>query len=167
MIRVNLRWRPRSKVDQWPTFVVGFLAALLVAQLIRSGMGWYREYAVGETVKTLQARLADLETRRADLFAKAADVMAVTGALKARNEWFQARAGSPVKALARIETSLPPGALLQSFTGHQNGGNLRFDIADLELGQTWVKGCFGQSENQMDLEDRADGRFRIQFSWTE
>lgn len=167
MIRVNLRWRPRSKVDQLPTFAVGFLAALLVAQFIRLGVGWYREYAVAETVKTLQARLAELETRRTDLFGKAADVMAVTGALKARNDWFQARARSPVKVLSRIENSLPPGALLQSFTGHQTGGGLRFDVADLELGQSWVKGCFGQFENQMDLEDKTDGRFRIRFTWTE
>jgi len=149
------------------SIIVGVLSLLMVGQLALISWGFYQKTKVDQKVKELEGRLGELEAKKLELFGKAADVMAVTGSLQARNEWFQSREKSPVKALVKIERSSSPGVILDSFSGSQNGGNLQFEVSDAEAGQAWVKSCFGSYENQMNLEKNSEGGIVIHFSWNE
>lgn len=167
MIRLNL-YGPsfRRKLNVYP-FLVGVLVAMLIGQALRIGWLYLKALTIEKEVQELRARLDGLEARKTELFAKAADVVAVAGALVNRNDWYRNRERSPIRILSKIERSLPPGGSLLAFSATRGGGTLRFEIGDYEGGQAWVKGCFGQFENRLNLEEKTDGKFRIQFAWNE
>lgn len=167
MLRLNFLSRQPVTRFNVTLFALGVFMSLLVAQFFFVGIGYYRKIRVDRKVRELQSRLTELEARKAELFGKAADVMAVSGALQARNEWHQRRQRSPLKILAKIERTSPPGVILYAFSGTQSGGDLQFDVMDPEIGQLWLKDGFSGLENQMRLEKNGDGGYRISFTWRE
>ncbi|MBF0547196.1 MAG: hypothetical protein HQM08_22340 [Candidatus Riflebacteria bacterium] len=168
MLKLNLKTKSGLQIHSTPllkklNWVFG------VALLFQFLLFFYQRSQTSELrlkIEELRAALQSLEDRKAKLKEISADSVALSAAVQARNQWVEGRMNSPDKILVKLEQRQLQGIQFKSFNASRSGGSLKVLAPDTENAVQVFNSVFAGQSGRMTVEEQAQGKALINYTWT-
>jgi hypothetical protein len=167
MIRVNLlKDRSFSDLRHVKVWAVKLLLVTLFLQTVWYWLCFSDNAKKQHGIIVLKKQIVSMEERKKEFLAMTPPDR-ISGAIKARNEWFREREKMPVFILSRLEKGMPPNIELRTFESGDGGGNMQITAPDMDTATSYLNGALGTRNVRITMVDRVPTGILAACTWNE